>query len=306
MIKKHLSLNAFLSICVSSLFLVACGGNENKTENKAPLETGASELTNKDEFFKDREQALKQIFFSIPAPIEMADMIKDAGFSFDKNVLNPVEKVNKYINEENRAINLGIYAADLSYSTVFDQKQESVNYLSASKTLASALGIDGALDEQFMERVQRNQNNRDSLISYVTQSYQNVNAYLKEGKRTDVSALIIAGAWVETLYLSTQYAGKKGEKAMRQRVAEQTYSLNQLVNYLNLFATSNRVSQMKEDLIKLQMIYKDVIVIGGETSVEKDKNGTTTIGSTDTITMSDATLAKIAAEVVVIRNKYIL
>jgi DNA-directed RNA polymerase subunit F len=157
-----------------------------------------------------------------------------------------------------------------------------------------------------MERVQRNQNNRDSLISYVTQSYQNVNAYLKEGKRTDVSALIIAGAWVETLYLSTQYAGKKGEKAMRQRVAEQTYSLNQLVNYLNLFATSNRVNQMKEDLIKLQMIYKDVIVIGGETSVEKDKNGTTTIGSTDTITMSDATLAKIAAEVVVIRNKYIL
>jgi len=285
---------------------VACGGNENKTENKAPLETGASELTNKDEFFKDREQALKQIFFSIPAPIEMADMIKDAGFSFDKNVLNPVEKVNKYINEENRAINLGIYAADLSYSTVFDQKQESVNYLSASKTLASALGIDGALDEQFMERVQRNHNNRDSLISYVTQSYQNVNAYLKEGKRTDVSALIIAGAWVETLYLSTQYAGKKGEKAMRQRVAEQTYSLNQLVNYLNLFATSNRVNQMKEDLIKLQMIYKDVIVIGGETSVEKDKNGTTTIGSTDTITMSDATLAKIAAEVVVIRNKYIL
>jgi hypothetical protein len=285
---------------------VACGGNENKTENKAPLETGASELTNKDEFFKDREQALKQIFFSIPAPIEMADMIKDAGFSFDKNVLNPFEKVNKYINEENRAINLGIYAADLSYSTVFDQKQESVNYLSASKTLASALGIDGALDEQFMERVQRNQNNRDSLISYVTQSYQNVNAYLKEGKRTDVSALIIAGAWVETLYLSTQYAGKKGEKAMRQRVAEQTYSLNQLVNYLNLFATSNRVNQMKEDLIKLQMIYKDVIVIGGETSVEKDKNGTTTIGSTDTITMSDATLAKIAAEVVVIRNKYIL
>ena len=285
---------------------MACGGNENKTENKAPLETGASELTNKDEFFKDREQALKQIFFSIPAPIEMADMIKDAGFSFDKNVLNPVEKVNKYINEENRAINLGIYAADLSYSTVFDQKQESVNYLSASKTLASALGIDGALDEQFMERVQRNHNNRDSLISYVTQSYQNVNAYLKEGKRTDVSALIIAGAWVETLYLSTQYAGKKGEKAMRQRVAEQTYSLNQLVNYLNLFATSNRVNQMKEDLIKLQMIYKDVIVIGGETSVEKDKNGTTTIGSTDTITMSDATLAKIAAEVVVIRNKYIL
>jgi len=305
MIKKHISLTAVVSVYIVSMALVACGGSDKKTENKAPLESGANELTNKDEFFKDREQALKQIFFSIPAPIEMADMIKDAGFSFDKTMLHSVDKVSKYVDEENRAINLGIYAADLSYSTVFEQKQESVNYLAASKTLASALGIEGAMDEKFMERVQKNQNNKDSLLSYVTLSYQNVNAYLKEGKRTDVSALIVAGAWIETLYLSTQYAGKKGEKAMKQRVAEQTYSLDQLVSYMNLFATSDRVNRMKEDLTKLQTIYKNVIVVKGETSVEKDGNGVTTIGSTETVTMNDATLAKIAAEAVVIRNKYI-
>jgi hypothetical protein len=45
--------------------------------------------------------------------------------------------------------------------------------------------------------------------------------------------------------------------------------------------------------------------VSGETSVDKDSNGVTTIGSTETVTMSDATLAKIAAETVVIRNKYI-
>jgi hypothetical protein len=106
MIKKYLSLTAIVSVCIGSLALVACGGSENKAENKAPLESGASELTNKDEFFKDREQALKQIFFSIPAPIEMADMIKDAGFNFDKAMLNSVDKVAKYVDEENRAINL--------------------------------------------------------------------------------------------------------------------------------------------------------------------------------------------------------
>jgi DNA-directed RNA polymerase subunit F len=305
MIKKHLSHTAIVCAFAAVLGLVACGGNDKNSENKAPLESGASELTDKDEFFKDREQALKQMFFSIPAPIEIADMIKDAGFSFDKSMLNSVEKVAKYVDEENRAINLGIYAADLSYSTVFEQKQESVNYLAASKTLASALGIDGAMDEKFMERVQKNQNNKDSLLSYVTLSYQNVNAYLKEGKRTDVSALIVSGAWIESLYLSTQYAGKKGEKAMKQRVAEQTYSLDQLVSYLNLFATSDRVKNMKDDLTRLQSIYKEVIVVKGETSVEKDGNGATTIGSTETVTMSDATLAKIAAEAAVIRNKYI-
>ena len=69
MIKKHISLTAVVSVYIVSMALVACGGSDKKTENKAPLESGANELTNKDEFFKDREQALKQIFFSIPAPI---------------------------------------------------------------------------------------------------------------------------------------------------------------------------------------------------------------------------------------------
>ena len=76
------------------------------------------------------------------------------------------------------------------------------------------------------------------------------------------------------------------------------------MSYLNLFATSDRVNRMKEDLTRLQAIYKDVIVVKGETSVEKE-GGVTTIGSTETVTMSDATLSKIAAETVVIRNKYI-
>ncbi|MFM7770546.1 MAG: hypothetical protein ACKO8Q_08310, partial [Bacteroidota bacterium] len=185
------------------------------------------------------------------------------------------------------------------------QKQESVNYLAVTKSLAAALGIEGAIDEKFMTRVQNNQNNKDSLMTYVTLAYQNVNAYLKEGQRTDVSALMIAGAWVETLFLSTQYAGKNGEKEMRQRVAEQIYSLDQLINYMNLFGSSQRVNNMKADLEKMKTIYSEVVVEKGETTATNNGNGTTTIGSTEKVTMSDATLVKIAAEIKTIRNKYI-
>jgi hypothetical protein len=299
------------AICVlvmGSLAFVGCGDNQTTNKQNAPtLEDGAKQMS-KDEmdaFLKDREAALKQIFFSIPAPIEMADMIKDAGYTYNKEVLNSVDKVGNYIDEESRSINLGIYAADLSYATVFDQKQESVNYLAVTKSLAAALGIEGAIDEKFMTRVQNNQNNKDSLMTYVTLAYQNVNAYLKEGQRTDVSALMIAGAWVETLFLSTQYAGKNGEKEMRQRVAEQIYSLDQLINYMNLFGSSQRVNNMKADLEKMKAIYSEITVEKGETTATNNGNGTTTIGSTEKVTMSDATLVKIAAEIKTIRNKYI-
>ena len=308
MIKKLRSPFVFMALAIGIVASVGCGDNQTNDKKNGPaLEEGAKQLSKEemDAFMKNREAALKQIFFSIPAPIEMADMIKDAGFAYNKDILNSVDKAGNYIDEESRSINLGIYAADLSYATVFDQKQESVNYLAATKSLAAALGIEGAVDEKFMTRVQNNQNNKDSLMTYVTLAYQNVNAYLKEGQRTDVSALIIAGAWVETLYLSSQYAGQKGEKQMRQRVAEQVYSLDQLISYMNLFGSSQRVNNMKADLEKMKTIYNEITVEKGETTATTNGNGTTTIGSTGKVTMSDATLAKIATEIKTIRTKYI-
>jgi hypothetical protein len=306
MTKLSLSPKRALGAFVMALALAACGGGNSNQANNAPtMDEGAHELTNKDEFFKDREQALKQIFFSIPAPIEMADMMKDAGYVYDKSLLNPVEKATKYLDEETRSINLGIYAADLSYATVFDQKQESVDYLAATKTLAAALAIDGAIDEKFVQRVQANQNNKDSLMFYVTYAYQNINAYLKEGKRTDVSALMISGAWVESLYLSCHYAMKKGDKQMKQRVAEQVYSIDHLVSYMNLFGTSERVNRMKADLATLQNLFKEVKITPGETSVSTSSAGVTNIGSSTKVEMSEATLNKIASEAKSIRNKYI-
>ncbi|MFM7770862.1 MAG: hypothetical protein ACKO8Q_09925, partial [Bacteroidota bacterium] len=87
------------AICVlvmGSLAFVGCGDNQTTNKQNAPtIEDGAKQMS-KDEmdaFLKDREAALKQIFFSIPAPIEMADMIKDAGYTYNKEVLNSVDKV---------------------------------------------------------------------------------------------------------------------------------------------------------------------------------------------------------------------
>ena len=55
-----------------------------------------------------------------------------------------------------------------------------------------------------MKRFQGNMENRDSLLIMVSQLNSLSDEYLKENESEDVSALILYGGWVESLYFTTQ------------------------------------------------------------------------------------------------------
>jgi hypothetical protein len=247
---------------------------------------------------------LEKIFFSIPSPMEMASLIKESGYSFDINLLNSTANVGKYVGEQKQAINLGIYGADLSYASMFDQKQESMNYLAAAQKLAREMGVDGALDDTTIERLNNNQDSRDSLMKIVTEAYGDLNGYLKENDRVEVSALVIAGGWLEALYLSSHYA-KEGKVEIRQRIAEQKYSLDNLLAYFDKFGEREVLKDMKADLLVLKQLYTAVQVQAAQTTTSKDASGMVVIGNSSSIIISDETLAQIETKVKEIRSKYV-
>jgi hypothetical protein len=249
-------------------------------------------------------EELQKIFFSIPAPMEMASLIKEMGFTYDKSLLNSTENVAKYTGEMKQAVNLGIYGADLSYSSMFDQKQESMNYLAAAQKIAREMGVDGALDDKTIERLNNNQESRDSIMKIVSEAYSDLNGYLKENNRIEVSALVVAGGWLEALYLSTTYSPNNNAK-IRERIAEQKYSLDNLMEYFAKFGDSAVLKDMHADLASLQELYKDVQITSGKTSKSQDASGMIVIGNTSSITISDETLKKIETKVKEIRSKYI-
>src|SRR5690554_7089384 len=45
------------------------------------------------------------------------------------------------------ALNLGIYSADMSYSSLFDQTQSTLNFMGAARQLAERLGVLEAIVE---------------------------------------------------------------------------------------------------------------------------------------------------------------
>jgi uncharacterized protein YjgD (DUF1641 family) len=235
--------------------------------------------------------------------MEMVSLIKKSGASFDKSNLNAVENSNNYTTTKSQAINLGVYGADLSYASMFDQNQESIFYLSAAQKLAKSLGVERAIGDEIISRINTNKDNRDSLLAIVSEAYWSLNGYLKEGDREAVSALVIAGGWVEGLYLASQHMTDDNTE-LKQRIAEQKYSLKDLIDLLNSYP-DDVLTSVREDLAAIEAVYNAVDINKEKTETSTDETGTMVIGGESSVTIDDETLANVVAKVTEIRNKYI-
>jgi len=280
-----------------SLLLASCGESTDQKTTQPPVQTtlDSAEVA--------RMKELEKIFFSIPSPMEMSSLIKEKGYQFDQNKLIATSNVDKYTGESRQAIMLGVYGADLSYTAIFDQKQMTMEYFAAAQKLARSMGVDGALTNDLIERLDKHQENRDSMLHIVSEAYADLNGYLKENQRIEVSAMIVAGGWIEALYLSTIY-GNDGNTDLRQRIAEQKYALNNLMSYLDKFGDTTSLKELRSDLKTIQDAYAGVGENKGKTTSSKDDSGTMVIGTTTTLSMDDATLSTIATLAKDIRTKY--
>jgi hypothetical protein len=280
------------------LLMSSCATTDSNSTNQPPV------AGNMDSLEMAKMAELQKIFFSIPSPMEMSSLIKDMGYQYDAKMLNSPENVSKYTGEVKQAVNLGIYGADLSFASMFDQKQESMNYLAAAQKLSRELGVDGALQDEIIERLNSNQDSRDSLLKIVSEAYGDLNGYLKENDRIEISALVVAGGWLEALYLSTAYSAGDND-VVKNRIAEQKYSLNNLIDYFNRFEGKDKLAEMKADLLVLKALFDEVSAQSGKTEVKKESDGLVVIGNSGSVVMNDETLKKIATKVKEIRSKYI-
>ncbi len=284
-------------VCSLGVMFTSCQTGTDNQKSQPPVKQAVDSLQ------QARIKELQKIFFSIPSPIEMASLIKEKGYKFDIGKLNPSANVDKYTGETSQAVNLGVYGADLSYAAMFDQKQVTMEYFASAQKLARKMGVDGALTGEMIERLDKNQENRDSLLAIVSEAYADLNGYLKENQRVEVSAIVVAGGWLEALYLSTIYAND-GNADMRKRIAEQKYSLNNLVDYFDKFGDKENLREMRADLVSLRDIYNGSTENKGKTTQSKDAKGTVTIGTTTSISIDDATLEAIATKAKELRTKY--
>lgn len=282
-------------VAVLAFPIAGCGPDEKPT--------GTDSIPDIDSLFEKKSE---NAFYSVPSPIQLGQMLQRAGAGYDRKVLNPADNVSNYSTTESKALNLGVYGADLSYSAVFNQSQETMTYLASSKKLAEELGITTSFSAMMMERMEKNTGNRDSLLRIISELFLSSNEALKENDQSHVSVLVLAGGFIEGMYVGTQVAKTvKDNKAIYARIGEFRGSLNNLIMLVST-VNADETPEILGDLKSIKAIYDESAVTEAKptTTVDTTKK-TMTIGGKSSYNLSKEQIEKITSSVETIRARII-
>lgn len=291
MFQKH-----YLVLALTVGFFASCGSDKREEDKEDLIESDT---------VKTAVLNVGGELFSVPSPIQTAMLIQKSGVTYDKNVLNSSNKVNTYSTDFTRALNLGIYGADLGYVSLYNQTQDALGYLASIKQLTDKLGISAAFDGPTMDRIKNNITNKDSMMVLVGLAYRGSDAYLKDNQRTDISSLILAGGWIESMHFSLMAHKSKSTDQIRFRIAEQKQALTSIVKILKLYSTpevialTGQLEELSKVYVEIQFKYNFVEPV---TDTAKKM---TYINSTTEVVVSDDQLKKIAEKLEEIRNKIV-
>jgi hypothetical protein len=207
------------------------------------------------------------------------------------------------------ALNLGIYTTDLSFASLFDQTQASINYMNAAKKMADGLGILDAIDNTTIERLEENVNNRDVIMDIISETFLSSSSYLKENNREAVATIVLVGGWIEGLYIGTQLAAAKPmeNNKLVERIAEQKLSFEIVQRLLNEHSKDEDVSSLMEEIEVLVPIFDEIIIETTPISVEEnEETKVATLDSQSTITITEDVFERLTKNIQTLRNKFIL
>ena len=91
----------------------------------------------------------------------------------------------------------------MSYATLYNIQQEVINYLNAIRSLANELNMAKIYNEDLYNQIKQNYDNRDALVKILTGAFNDSYAYLAENDQQPLALLVVGGAWVEGMYLTT-------------------------------------------------------------------------------------------------------
>ena len=244
------------------------------------------------------QEVLSDIIQQIPSPLEISVLLKESGTNYDKSLLNKAENVSQYNSNFDKAVNLGIYGTDLGYTNIYEQNQDALFYLGSIRKLAEGLSIGQFFDFSAISRLATNSKNLDSLLLITTQNFNNINSYLQNQERSNLSILILTGGWLEALHISNQVLQKNiSNSELREKVGEQKIILENIMLLLTFYEDSDpNIADLKEKMQPLKAEFDKIeIAYTYEESTFEEVNGILMIkdNSSSTIKISDQNIADI-------------
>ncbi len=289
-------------IVLLAFVMASCSGGGNQEKDA----DAGSEF---DSAKKQVADNVKKVLEDLPPPSEVPYLLMQAGADFDSEVINSLssEKMELYQQSDAKAaLNLGVYATDIGYLTSYEQSETALDYMGECQKLAAPVGVADAIDYGMISRFETNMENKDSLASIINEVMEKSGDRLSQLDELNSAALLLAGSWVEGIYISTQIVDNYPDDLPEESrtlileplvkiVMDQKASLNDLLSVLTNVSGGDDVANMISQLEKVKAIYD------GELAEVESKIAE----NTGDFVLVPSTLDNLAAEVSGIRSTII-
>lgn len=293
-------------LIIAILVVFACGNSGTKGNEFVFPEADSIPLS---EAEKLSPEAIEDISKNISSPVEIANLLQMLEVPFSQEYLATSIDANKESTNFNKAMKLGILGADLGYLNMYEKTGSSLDVLSSIRKLSEDLKVGQFFDFEIIKRLSQNKSNLDSLLFISIESYEQIDTYLRNNDRGQLSALMIIGVWIEGQYLATQVVSKFPDKMLQDRIGEQKIILNDLIMLIAPYCNkSTEFNDLCRDLQSLKDTYRDVRITytqGEPVASEKDGGLVITQTETSVVDMSSERLNSIVKLTSDIRNRLI-
>jgi hypothetical protein len=245
---KKILAGIFLPILmISFIFLTSC---KNRAAEKQ------QEKAEKDQV-QTLENQIEENVYPLPTSAEVIKMLTDLEVGYIIGISNPVENTKKYFSSTKRAINMGVYGADLSYATLYNMQQMVINYLDAIRSLSNELNMSKIYNAALYDSIKKNYDNRDELVRILTSAFNDTYVYLAENDQQPLALLVVGGAWVEGMYLTTHVSEAAYQIAGISKVLlEQKKSFEVFLEITKPYASDPSVSDFVAKLDPIKKVYE--------------------------------------------------
>lgn len=247
--KKAIAVIIIPMLILSVSGLSSC---KNKAEKKEKDQKNQIELSQVDTI----ENEIEKNVYPLPTSAEVIKMLSELEVGYILGISNPVGNARKYLTSSSKAINMGGYGADLSYATLYNIQQEIINYLDAIRSLANELNMVKIYDETLYDRIKQNFDNRDELVKILTEAFNNTYGYLSENDQQNLALLVVGGAWVEGMYLTTHVSEAAYQIADISRVLiEQKKSFELFLDLTKPYLEDPNIKEFVDKLDPIRIVY---------------------------------------------------
>lgn len=275
-----------------TLLLSACGGEEKKEM-----------ITEETEETQSVPEAV--VDFNIPSPSEQFALISKMDVKKNTAIMHDPEVADQYNSSAQKALNFGVYTADVAYLTSFNETNKYLTYFGKLEKLGKDIGVAQVFGTQLGELAKKWDGNADSLFRLSDDTYNKTFQRLIEIDKGTELSLMLVGGWVESMHLmigSSKGYGKSPK--LEQAIADQKLVAENLMEFLISYKDNADVAAYTDEIAAILEIYKKMDCSSSETKVE-NANGKLSFSGGELCKMTEACFNDLKKRIETIRTKII-